>query len=363
MKNVKVFIASSAELDEDKLQMDLYFSQKNKGYRKRAICFEQRTWRDFPSYLSEEHLQNRYDDYIRQCDIVIFLFHTRLGQYTLRELQVAFEQVKASGGKRPKIYIYAKRDEHGAALLEKLKQYSEQEYGHFCDTYADYNELFHHFDYQLTQLENEGFIRPNPVDLPRTRRFVLLCLLPVVIVAFFLLAYQLWQPVTFRVELKENISTTLPFRGATLTLKYADVVETRELATLQEVVEFEGINRKYAWLDDFTQSFKAKGYMPVDTTLSYTNTCFLSICRNNDAGVLQGVVTDEERQPMADARVQVLGYSAQTEADGSFLIEVPLSQQATSYRLTVMKAGFEIWDYNGVAPSPTEQMRIALRKK
>ena len=156
-----------------------------------------------------------------------------------------------------------------------------------------------------------------------------------VIVAFFLLAYQLWQPVTFRVELKENISTTLPFRGATLTLKYADVVETRELATLQEVVEFEGINRKYAWLDDFTLSFKAKGYMPVDTTLSYTNTCFLSICRNNDAGVLQGVVTDEERQ----------------------------SQLATSYRLTVMKAGFEIWDYNGVAPSPTERMRIALRKK
>ena len=63
--------------------------------------------------------------------------------------------------------------------------------------------------------------------------------------------------------------------------------------------------------------------------------------------MLQGVVTDEERQPVADARVQVLGYSAQTGADGSFLIEVPLSQQATSYRLTVMKAGFEIWDYNG----------------
>ena len=26
MRNIKVFIASSAELDEDKLQMDLYFS-------------------------------------------------------------------------------------------------------------------------------------------------------------------------------------------------------------------------------------------------------------------------------------------------------------------------------------------------
>lgn len=183
------------------------------------------------------------------------------------------------------------------------------------------------------------------------------------IVGLFLLVYQLWQPVTFRVELKEAIPTELPFRGATLTLKYADVVETRELATLQEVVEFEGINRKHAWLDDFTLSFKAKGYMPIDTTLSYTHTCPLNICRNNDAGVLKGVVTDEERRPVADARVQVLGYSAQTGADGSFLIEIPLSQQAISYRLTVMKDGFDIWDYNGVAPSPTEQMRIALRKK
>ena len=79
--------------------------------------------------------------------------------------------------------------------------------------------------------------------------------------------------------------------------------------------------------------------------------------------MLKGVVPDEERRPVADARVQVLGYSAQTGADGSFLIEIPLSQQAISYRLTVMKDGFDIWDYNGVAPSPTEQMRIALRKK
>ena len=113
-----------------------------------------------------------------------------------------------------------------------------------------------------------------------------------------MLVYQLWQPVTFRVELKEAIPTELPFRGATLTLKYADVVETRELATLQEVVEFEGINRKHAWLDDFTLSFKAKGYMPIDTTLSYIHTCPLNICRNSDAGVLKGVVTDEERRPV-----------------------------------------------------------------
>lgn len=31
MRNIKVFIASSAELDEDKLQMDLYFHRRIRG--------------------------------------------------------------------------------------------------------------------------------------------------------------------------------------------------------------------------------------------------------------------------------------------------------------------------------------------
>lgn len=36
-KLVKVFIASSAELDQDKTMFDVYFSDKNKLYRKRIL--------------------------------------------------------------------------------------------------------------------------------------------------------------------------------------------------------------------------------------------------------------------------------------------------------------------------------------
>lgn len=35
MKKIKIFIASSAELNEDKQMFDLYFSDKNKLYRDR----------------------------------------------------------------------------------------------------------------------------------------------------------------------------------------------------------------------------------------------------------------------------------------------------------------------------------------
>lgn len=43
MKKIKIFIASSAELNEDKQMFDLYFSDKNKLYRDRNIDFDQRT--------------------------------------------------------------------------------------------------------------------------------------------------------------------------------------------------------------------------------------------------------------------------------------------------------------------------------
>lgn len=72
MKKIKIFIASSAELNEDKQMFDLYFSDKNKLYRDRNIDFDQRTWMDFSSSLNEGRLQDRYNDYIRECDIVIF---------------------------------------------------------------------------------------------------------------------------------------------------------------------------------------------------------------------------------------------------------------------------------------------------
>lgn len=110
MKKIKIFIASSAELNEDKQMFDLYFSDKNKLYRDRNIDFDQRTWMDFSSSLNEGRLQDRYNDYIRECDIVIFLFHTRMGRYTKEELEVAHEIYLKTKAAKPKIFVYFKEE-------------------------------------------------------------------------------------------------------------------------------------------------------------------------------------------------------------------------------------------------------------
>lgn len=104
-KLVKVFIASSAELDQDKTMFDVYFSDKNKLYRKKDIEFDHRTWKDFCSSLNDGRLQDRYNAYIRECDLVIFLFHTRLGKYTREELEVALAAFRENK-ERPQIFIY-----------------------------------------------------------------------------------------------------------------------------------------------------------------------------------------------------------------------------------------------------------------
>ena len=362
MKNIKVFIASSAELDEDKTQFDLYFAQKNKVYSKRYITFEQKTWRDFPSYLSETQLQDRYDEYIRQCDIVIFLFHTRMGQYTLRELEVAYRQFKQSGGKRPKVYIYVKRDEAGAELLEKLKQFSETEYGHFCDTYSDYNELFRHFDYQISQMENSGFIHPDPVDVPRTARFVLLSVLPLLLVGLGLLAYRLSQSETMKVSVEEQVHTALPFKGATLTLRYADEEKVYSMESPDETVTFSEIPVLKKWFGMFRLKYRADGYLPVDTAFSFLPELTLPVIRDGKAGLMQGIVSDDERTPIKGARVSVGVHTVVTDANGAFTLQIPLKEQTSGYRMTVTKDGFVTWDYSDVTPSETEPMRIMLHR-
>ena len=183
MKKIKIFIASSAELNEDKQMFDLYFSDKNKLYRDRNIDFDQRTWMDFSSSLNEGRLQDRYNDYIRECDIVIFLFHTRMGRYTKEELEVAHEIYLKTKAAKPKIFVYFKEEGIVDESLKDFKSYCEKNLGHFCDLYTNYDDLRLKFDKQLQILENEGFIKPDPVDVKRTLRFVLLyVLVPVLVV-------------------------------------------------------------------------------------------------------------------------------------------------------------------------------------
>lgn len=100
----------------------------------------------------------------------------------------------------------------------------------------------------------------------------------------------------------------------------------------------------------------------MDTAFSFLPELTLPVIRDGKAGLMQGIVSDDERTPIEGARVSVGVHTVVTDANGAFTLQIPLKEQTSGYRMTVTKDGFVTWDYSDVTPSETEPMRIMLHR-
>lgn len=346
MKKVRIFIASSAELDEDKQMFDLYFSEKNKLYRDRNIDFDQKTWKDFDSSIAESRLQDRYNEYILQCDIVIFLFHTRLGRYTKEELEIATRIFKENRCRKPKIYVYFKEDGADSSLSD-FKEYCEGRLGHFCDIYSDYNDLRIKFDRQLQILENEGYIKSDPVDIKRTGRFFLLGILtPAIIALAAFLSVFYYTPTTSTVRINDASGSNLEFPGASMVLTYSDRTENAETRNSSDEIIIKEIHRRHIG-KEARIIVTAKGFLTVDTTLNLSRHIDIDIYRDNSLSRVFGTVKDEDNRPLEGVTVSIGDLSSVTDMAGNFSISIPTSLQKQEQRVSAYKNGYQIWDFTG----------------
>lgn len=344
MREVKVFIASSAELNEDKQIFDLYFSGKNKIYRSRNIDFNQKTWQDFSSSIHGERLQDRYNEYIEQCDIVIFLFHTRLGRYTKEELEVAYRAF-LKNRKKPRIFVYFKEEDIQDPALLDFKSYCESNFGHFCDIYKTPDDLLLKFDKQLQILENEGFIKSDPVDVKRSARFVLLFICtPVIVTALAFLAFFFFTPFNSTVAVEQGDASLLPFKGADVTLQYSDYTHTLKLSSLPQEVIFKEIHSRYKG-KDCRITVISNGYCTIDTIVPLEKKLSFKIYRDDTYSMVYGVVKDENNRPVAGAVASIGNLKAVTDETGNFRIDIPFENQQLEQRVTVYKDGYQLWDF------------------
>lgn len=361
MKKVKVFLASSAELDQDKVQVELFVSRKNKDWHSKRIFLELTTWRDFISSITQERTQNAYNRYIRNSDIAIFLFHTKLGRYTKEEFDEAHQAFLACQGKakKPRIYTYFKTDAAETADITNFRQYIDS-LDHFYDTYDSMDELFVKINRQLDKLENEGVvIKPEPIDAAKVLKYAIYYfLLPLMVLAGAWLAYYFFQPTDLTVKVTEPQSVPgLLFKTGEITLTYGD--KTEMLAISSEVI-FKQIPSRYK-RSSIRLLFKSNGYQTIDTNVRPGNLIELAIQRDNSLGVIFGSVKDEMLQPVGDAMVTVKDLRVKTDQFGSFNLIIPLDKQAEEQRLTVYKEGFQTWDFTGT-PSQTQGWKIILKK-
>ena len=106
VRTIKIFLASSSELEEDRDAFDLYFRQQNDRLRNQGIYLEIVRWENFLDAMSETRLQDEYNKEVKACDIFVSLFFTKTGKYTEEEFDTAHEQFLDT--KKPLIYTFFK---------------------------------------------------------------------------------------------------------------------------------------------------------------------------------------------------------------------------------------------------------------
>jgi len=162
MNNKKIFLASSSELAEDRRQFEIFIGRKNKAWVEKGVFLELVIWEDFLDAVSQTRLQDEYNRAIRDCDLFVMLFFTKVGQYTEEEFETAFGQFKATN--KPFIFTYFKDapistgalNDDVLSLLQFKKKLSAL--GHFYTIYKNVEDLQLKFGQQLDKLADSGFV-------------------------------------------------------------------------------------------------------------------------------------------------------------------------------------------------------------
>ena len=148
-KNIKIFLASSSELREEREQFEIFIHRENQKLYKNGIFIELRLWENSIDAMSQTRLQDEYNKVVKQSDIFVSLFFTKVGKYTLEEFETAFGQFKRTG--KPLVYTYFKSadintenitDEINSLLGFKKKL---EALGHFRTTFNNIDDLKNQF--------------------------------------------------------------------------------------------------------------------------------------------------------------------------------------------------------------------------
>jgi Leucine-rich repeat (LRR) protein len=163
LKKIRIFLASSSELREDRDAFDLYFRQQTDRWIEKGIYLQIERWETFLDAMSETRKQDDYNEKVRSCDVFVSLFKTKTGKYTEEEFDVAHAAFQESG--KPLIYTYFMQTDvpNDKALREALNslwafQDKLTDLGHYHSRYSSIEDLKLKFKDQLESLIDKGKI-------------------------------------------------------------------------------------------------------------------------------------------------------------------------------------------------------------
>ena len=158
MRTIKVFLASSEELGQERLEIGDLFSHINTIFNRRGIHLEVSKWEYLDESMGPLRKQDEYNREIKTCDICMVLYWTRIGEYTTEELETAYTELQA--GRKPyKIYLYFKEVGVPTPEIEAFKKELYSKYSHFYGKFQNIDTLKLRFLLQLESYVNSGAVK------------------------------------------------------------------------------------------------------------------------------------------------------------------------------------------------------------
>jgi hypothetical protein len=156
MKKITIFLASSAELKDQREQLEREIYRKCKAWFEKGIFLHLEIWEDLSAKISPTRSQDEYNKLIKkEADLFVLLAHTKVGIYTDEEFEQAYGVFKAEN----KPYIFTYFMVPTAPVEPSLEAFRKKvnDLGHFEAIYTNGDDLWVKFNKELDRLEQAGF--------------------------------------------------------------------------------------------------------------------------------------------------------------------------------------------------------------
>ncbi len=156
MKTIKIFLASSEELKNDRVSFGNFIRELDKRYRERGIYIDLYTWEGADGAYNGRRKQDEYNDNVRDSDMLVALFYIKAGGFTQEEFHEAVNSFEKTG--KPKVYVYFRQLEDESKITKELNNFKKElegqdSRGHFAFRYNNDDSLHLDFVMQLLLLD------------------------------------------------------------------------------------------------------------------------------------------------------------------------------------------------------------------
>jgi hypothetical protein len=151
MAEIKIFLASSFELKEDRNQFEILIRRKNDEWIAEGKPYlDLQIWEEASDAMSATRSQDEYNKIIQEVDIFVMLFWTKVGKYTHEEFRLAKKLFLETG--KPRVLVYQKManpENQEQSLKDFINGLLTQDKEYFWGNYEHFDTLALKFDKEL----------------------------------------------------------------------------------------------------------------------------------------------------------------------------------------------------------------------